>query len=197
MTDTEESAGPMPDRSDESTTTATPSTSRSPRHLATAIGFALAVALGVGGTAAGGYFGWQNHRVGELERSRTEARAAACAYGSVLSTYNATDLDSYFAAVLDRATGAWKQEFESTSADLREVLIQGQVQSTAGTVECAIATSGTDTAEAIVVVDQSIAGVGTQQQPRRGQLSITLSLDKSGDQWLTSKVSSPLLRTNP
>ncbi|MGW5437250.1 hypothetical protein [Nocardia asteroides] len=195
MTDTEESTNTASAQSGESTPT--PSTGRSPRPRKAAIVVALAVALGVAGTAAGGYFGWQNHRADELERARTEARAAACAYGSVLSTYNAADLDSYFAAVLDRATGAWKQEFESTSADLREVLIQGQVQSTAGTVDCAIATSGTDTAEAIVVVDQSIASVGTQQQPRRGQLSITLSLAKSGDRWLTSKVSSPLLRTNP
>ncbi|MGW6725704.1 hypothetical protein ACWF9G_07345 [Nocardia sp. NPDC055029] len=194
MTDIDESTAPAPTESDETDIAAPPSTSP---NRTTAIVVALAVALGVGGTATGGYFGWQNHRAGELERSRTEARAAACAYGSVLSTYNATDIDSYFAAVLDQATGAWKQEFESTSADLREVLIQGQVQSTAGTVDCAIATSGTDTAEAIVVVDQSIASVGTQQQPRRGQLSITLSLAKSGDRWLTSKVSSPLLRTNP
>ncbi|MFI5499534.1 hypothetical protein ACIA5E_10760 [Nocardia asteroides] len=193
MTDTEESEIAAPEQTDESTTAATPSTGR---NRATAIVVALAVALGIGGTAAGGYFGWQNHRAGELDRARTEARAAACAYGSVLSTYNATDLDSYFAAVLGRATGAWKQEFESTSADLRDVLIQGQVQSTAASVDCAIATSGTDTAEAIVVVDQSIASVGTQQQARRGQLSITLSLTKSGDRWLTSKVSSPLLGTN-
>ncbi|MFF2395388.1 hypothetical protein [Nocardia sp. NPDC058114] len=194
MTDTDESTAPAPPESEETDTAAPPPTSR---NRATSIVVALAVALGIGGTAAGGYFGWQNHRASELERSRTEARAAACAYGSVLSTYNATDLDAYFAAVLDRATGAWKQEFESTSADLREVLIQGRVQSTAGTVDCAIATSGTDTAEALVVVDQSIASVGTQQQPRRGQLSITLSLAKSGDRWLTSKVSSPMLRTTP
>lgn len=194
MTDTEDSAVTAPETPEEAGPAAV-SSARRPRT--TAIVVALAIALGIGGGAAGGYFGWQNHRAGELERSRTDARAAACAYGSVLSTYNATDLDAYFTAVLDRATGAWKQEFESTSTDLREVLIQGQVQSTAGSVDCAIATSGADTAEAIVVVDQSIASVGTQQQPRRGQLSITLSLTKSGDRWLTSKVSSPLLRTNP
>ncbi|MEV6218746.1 hypothetical protein [Nocardia sp. NPDC051833] len=194
MTDTDESTAPAAAESEETATAATPSRSR---NRTTSIVVALAVAFGIGGTAGGGYFGWQHHRAGELDRARTEARAAACAYGSVLSTYNATDLDAYFAAVLDRATGAWKQEFESTSADLREVLVQGRVQSTAGTVDCAIATSDTESAEAIVVVDQSIASVGTQQQPRRGQLSITLSLTKSGDRWLTSKVSSPLLRPAP
>ncbi|WP_336087297.1 hypothetical protein [Nocardia sp. SSK8] len=168
-----------------------------PRWRRTGTIVAAALLVGAGGLTAGGWFGWQYQRGTELERSRAEARDAACAYGSLLSTYDAADLDTYFAAVLDHATGAWKQEFESTSGDLRDVLVQGEVTSTAGSVQCAVATGTVDSAEAIVVVDQSITSVGTQQQPRRGQLSITLSLDRSGDRWLTSKVTSPLLRTAP
>ncbi|MFE3543739.1 hypothetical protein ACFXK0_12255 [Nocardia sp. NPDC059177] len=185
MTGTEESAVLDTDQA----------TDTAPPRRRTSVIVAAALLVGAGGLAAGGWFGWQQHRATGLDRARAEAREAACAYGSLLSTYDATDLDTYFAAVLDHATGAWKQEFAATSADLRDVLVQGQVRSSAGTVECAIATGTADSAEAIVVVDQSITSVGTQQQPRRGQLAITLSLDRSGDRWLTSKVSSPLLRT--
>ncbi|MEV0464784.1 hypothetical protein AB0I30_27875 [Nocardia tengchongensis] len=44
-----------------------------------------------------------------------------------------------------------------------------------------------------MVIDQTISSLGTQGRPRRGQLSITLSLEESGDRWLVNKVSSPLL----
>lgn len=163
-----------------------------PRRAMIVIGGALTLATA--GLAAGGYFGWQNHHQRALDHARDSAREAACAYGSVLANYDAANLDSYFAAVLDHATGEWKQEFQATSKDLRDVLTQGQVHSTTGTIQCGIATNDEVSAEAIVVIDQSVASVGTQSQPRRGQLAITLSLAKTGSTWLTSKVSSPLLR---
>ncbi|MEU8898808.1 hypothetical protein [Nocardia sp. NPDC048505] len=171
-------------------------TEHPPRSRRSRALLATAITLAVAGPAAGVYFGWQNHHARELEQARGAAREAACAYGALLANYASTDLDSYFSAVLAGATGEWKKEFEASSTDLREVLAQGQVRSTSGDVHCAIATSGAADAEAIVVIDQSVASVGTQSQPRRGQLSITLSLTKSGDRWLAGKVSSPLLRTS-
>ncbi|MFF2551219.1 hypothetical protein ACFVUS_09460 [Nocardia sp. NPDC058058] len=158
--------------------------------------FAAAAVVLTGAAIAHDVYTWVRSRHAEdLVEAREAARKTACEYGPVLANYDVEHLDTYFAAVLDHATGDWKREFDSTSKDLRDVLVQGQVKSKSGTVDCAISASDANTAAAVVVIDQSVTSVGTQGQPRRGQLAITLSLVKSGDRWLVDKVSSPLLRT--
>ncbi|MEU6560669.1 hypothetical protein [Nocardia nova] len=154
----------------------------------------LVATTALAGTTTAVVFGMKYHRADARDDAREAARRAACAYGPILATYDSKRIDAYFAAVLDRATGAWRQEFDSTSRDLRDVLTQGQVVSEAGTVRCAIESSGDDSAEGILVIDQSISSVGTQGQPRHGQLAITLSLQKDGNRWLVSKVDSPALQ---
>ncbi|MEV0247282.1 hypothetical protein AB0H76_11885 [Nocardia sp. NPDC050712] len=140
-----------------------------------------------------GYYYWQHRQVRELEQAREDARRTACAYAPVMADYDAKNLDTYFAAVLAGATGEWKTEFDATSRDLREVLVQGQVVAKVDTVQCAIETADERTARAVAVVRQTITSLGTNSQPRPGQLTVTLSMEKSGDSWLVNNVSSPVL----
>ncbi|MFE2955548.1 hypothetical protein [Nocardia tengchongensis] len=158
-------------------------------HIAVAASVVVAVASTIGAV----HYYLRDAESHELDRSREAARRAACEYGTALATYKADDIDAYFGTVLARATGDWKKNFDSTSKDLREVLIQGKVESKAGEVRCAIESGTAHSATAVVIIDQTISSLGTQGQPRRGQLSITLSLEESGDRWLVNKVSSPLL----
>ncbi|MGW6423590.1 hypothetical protein ACWF82_13005 [Nocardia sp. NPDC055053] len=134
-----------------------------------------------------------SHRLRSREDARTAAQQAACSYAPVLARYDAKNLDTYFAAVLAGATGDWKTEFDATSEDLRDVLTQGQVVSTVGTVRCAIESADETTAQAVAVISQTITSLGTKGTPTPGQLSVTMSLRKDADRWLVSKVSSPML----
>ncbi|WP_278265858.1 hypothetical protein [Nocardia sp. AG03] len=146
--------------------------------------------------AASGIAVWSavdNHHLRSREDARTAAQQAACAYAPTLARYDAKDLDTYFAAVLAGATGEWKSEFDATSKDLRDVLVQGQVVSTVGTVECALTSADESSAEAVAVIHQTITSLGTQGAPTPGQLAVTMSLRKDADRWLISKVGSPLL----
>lgn len=156
--------------------------------------FAATALVAVAATAAGAYFGTKYTHLHERDEARESARQAACAYGPVLANYDAKSLDTYFSAVLARATGDWHQEFDSTSKDLREVLTQGQVVSKADSVSCAVESGDDTTARALLIIDQSISSVGTQGQPRSGRLAITLSLRKLGDRWLVNKVDSPAIQ---
>ncbi|MFE3227808.1 hypothetical protein [Nocardia sp. NPDC059228] len=131
-----------------------------------------------------------HHR--DLLTAQEQARAAACKYAPLLATYDAKNLDAYFTAVLDSATGDWRKQFDSTSKDLRDVLTQGQVVSKATDVQCAVRTADRDSAEAIVVIGQTITSLGTQGKPAPGQLSMVMRLERSGDRWLVNKVNSPL-----
>ncbi|WP_245721903.1 hypothetical protein [Nocardia crassostreae] len=152
-----------------------------------------AVALVLGAAVGSSVFFFVQDRDKQaLLDAREAARTAACAYAPKLATYDAKDLDAYFTGVLDGATGDWHKQFDSTSKDLREVLTQGEVVSKATDVQCAIRTSDEDSAEAIVVIGQTITSLGTQNKPAPGQLSMVMRLERSGDRWLVNKVNSPL-----
>ncbi|MCP2290524.1 Mce-associated membrane protein [Nocardia amikacinitolerans] len=153
-----------------------------------------AVAVLLGGTIAStGYFFVQNKDNEALLAAHDEARAAACAYAPVLANYDAKNLDAYFSAVLDGATGDWKKQFDDTSRELKEVLSQGEVVSKTNDVQCAVKSGDETSAEAIVVIGQTITSVGTQGKPAPGQLSMVMRMAKVDGKWLVNKVNSPLV----
>ncbi|WP_370010761.1 hypothetical protein [Nocardia cyriacigeorgica] len=146
----------------------------------------------VAGAASTLYFYMQDRDKEAVLAAQEEARQAACAYAPVLANYDAKNLDPYFSAVLDGATGDWRKQFEATSQELREVLAQGQVVSAASDVQCAIKSGDQTSAEAIVVIGQTITSLGTQGQPAPGQLSMVMRMEKSGDRWLVNDMNAPL-----
>ncbi|KZM69975.1 hypothetical protein [Nocardia terpenica] len=159
------------------------------RGLAVAAGVIVAAAALIGSNV---YFYFQDRHSRDLLDAREEARLAACAYAPILANYDAKNLDAYFAAVSSGATGDWKKQFESTTGDLRDVLKQGQVNSHVTDTQCAIRSGDAHSAEAIVVIGQTITSVGTQGKPEPGQLSMVMWLEKSGNRWLINKLNSPL-----
>lgn len=165
-----------------------PAVSRGKLVAAGSIG---AIALGAA-VGAAGYFFVQNSGNEALLAAHEEARRAACDYAPRLADYDAKNLDVYFAAVLDGATGDWHQQFDDTSRELREVLTEGQVVSKVQHVECAIKTGDETSAEAVIMIGQTITSVGTQGQASPGQLSMVLRMEKTDGRWLVNQVDSPL-----
>ncbi|GGK34054.1 hypothetical protein [Nocardia camponoti] len=161
-----------------------------------AIRSAIAVVLG-SSIAASVFFFVQNSNTQDLLTAEREAREAACRYAPVLADYDSKHLDTYFTAVLDGATGDWKKQFSSTSTELRDVLVHGAVTSKVTDTQCAIRTADTESAEAIVVIGQTISSVGTDNKPKPGQLSMVLHLRKVDDKWLVDKLNSPLATPAP
>ncbi|MBB5915152.1 Mce-associated membrane protein [Nocardia transvalensis] len=161
------------------------------RRTAIALRAAAAVLLGAAvGSSIFFYLQDRDHRA-TLD-AHEDARRAACAYGPVVSTYDADHLDQYVTNVLAGATGDWRKQFESSSKDLGEVFTKGQVVSKSTDVQCAIRGGDRTSAEAIVVIGQSITSVGTQGKPEPGQLSMIMRLEKDGDRWLVNKINTPL-----
>ncbi|WP_083884315.1 hypothetical protein [Nocardia higoensis] len=165
-----------------------PAASRGKLVAAGSIG---AIALGAA-VGAAGYFFVQNSQNEALLAAHEEARQAACDYAPRLADYDAKNLDAYFAGVLDGATGDWHEQFDDTSRELREVLTEGQVVSKVQHVECAIKTGDETSAEAVIMIGQTITSVGTQGQASPGQLSMILRMEKTDGRWLVNQVDSPL-----
>lgn len=161
-----------------------------PRGLIAAL--AVAVVLLIGAVGVAGYLFVQERNKAETLAAHDEARQAACSYAPVLAAYDAKNLDPYFAAVLAGATGDWKKEFETTTSELREALVAGQVVSTAGDIECAVKSADATSAEVVVVIGQTISSLGTQGQPAPGQLSMVMRMEKTDGRWLVNQMITPL-----
>jgi Mce-associated membrane protein len=152
---------------------------------------AAAIVLGAS-VAASVYLFVENKDSKDLLSAQQQAREAACHYGPVLADYDSKSLDTYFRAVLDGATGDWKKQFESTSAELRDALTQGEVVSKSTDTQCALRSGDETAAEAIVVIGTTISSLGTEHKAKPGQLSMMLSLRNDDGRWLVEKVNSPL-----
>lgn len=159
------------------------------RLLALRAGAATVLAAAV---ATSGYLYVENKESKDLLAAQQQAREAACRYAPVLADYDSADLDGYFADVLAGATGDWKKQFESTSTELREALVQGEVVSKTTDTQCALRTGDEHTAEAIVVIGTTVASLGTERKAKPGQLSMVLGLRNEDGRWLVETVNSPL-----
>lgn len=156
------------------------------------VGLAVAMLLLIGALGIAGYLFAQNRDKAETLTAYQDAREAACRYAPVLANYDAKNLDPYFAAVLTGATGDWKKEFETTTSELREALVAGQVVSTAGDIQCAVKSADARSAEVVVVIGQTIASLGTGGQAAPGQLSMVMRMEKTDGRWLVNQMITPL-----
>ena len=157
------------------------------------LGLRGATAIVLGASVATSVFLFvENKSNTDLLEAQQQAREAACHYAPALADYDSKNLDTYFKAVLAGATGDWKKQFESTSTELRDALTQGEVVSKVTDTQCAIRTGDENSAEAIVVIGQTISSLGTEHKPKPGQLSMVLRLHNDNGRWLVEKVNSPL-----
>ncbi|MFI9510508.1 hypothetical protein [Nocardia sp. NPDC052566] len=163
------------------------------RKTAVALRGAAAVAFGAT-VGAAVFFYTQNSDNKAIIDAHESARQAACAYAPVLANYDAKSLDPFVAAVLDGATGDWKKQFDDTSKQLREALSQAQVVSRVSDVQCAIKSGDETSAEAIVVIGQTITSLGTNGKPAPGQLSMVMRMVNVDGKWLVNKMNSPLVQ---
>ncbi|MGW1743015.1 hypothetical protein ACWCPQ_29895 [Nocardia sp. NPDC001965] len=154
--------------------------------------FVAAAVLLLGAVGVAGYLYVQERDKSTTLAAYEEARQAACRYAPVLANYDAKNLDPYFSAVAAGATGDWKKEFETTTAELREALVAGQVVSTAGDIQCAVKSADATSAETVVVIGQTISSLGTRGQPAPGQLSMVMRMQKIDGNWLVDQMITPL-----
>ncbi|PKV98410.1 hypothetical protein [Nocardia fluminea] len=157
------------------------------------LGLRGAAAIVLGASVATSVFLFvENKNSTDLLDAQQQAREAACRYAPALADYDSKNLDTYFKAVLDGATGDWKKQFESTSTELRDALTQGEVVSKVTDAQCALRSGDENSAEAIVVIGTTIASLGTEQKPKPSQLSMVFDLRNDDGRWLVEKVNSPL-----
>lgn len=156
------------------------------RAAATACGGALLVVAVV----ATALMGWQLRKQREVDEAGQQALAVAQQYAIVLTSVDAGNLDQNFSAVLNGATGEFKDMYSQSSSQLRQVLIDSKARAQGKVIAAGIKSATTHKVEVMVFLDQSVTN-SLNPQPRLDRNRIILTMEKVGGRWLASKVDLP------
>ncbi|OBH19559.1 Mce protein [Mycolicibacter terrae] len=160
---------------------------RKPRAALATWGMAAAY-LVVFGLAGGlGWQLWQQHRV---SAAAAAGQRAAEDYAQVLTSIDSDRVDDDFAAVLNGATGDFKDTYTKASVQLRQLLIDNKASAQGKVVDSAVQSGSTDKVVVLLMVDQTVTNT-TRPDPRVDRSRMKMTMQKVDGRWLASKVELP------
>lgn len=148
----------------------------------------IAVFLALAGTT--GFLGWQLWQERQVVRAADEARQAATEYAQVLTSIDSEKVDENFDAVLDGATGEFKDMYSQSSAQLRQLLIDNKAAAHGVVLESAVQSAEKDKVVVLLFVDQSVSNTSVPD-PRIDRSRIKMTMEHVDDRWRASKVELP------
>lgn len=169
----------------ESTASARP---RPPWKRYARIGLAAAVFAGAFGLAGGlGWKLWDQHTVAQAGDT---AQQTAVDYAHVLTSIDSDRVDQNFAAVLNGATGDFKDMYTKASVQLRQLLIDNKAAAEGVVVDSAVQSESSDKVVVLLLVDQKVTN-SERPDPRVDRTRMKMTMEKVDDHWLASKVELP------
>lgn len=176
-----------PDDRPDAPGSAAPDPSGGRRPVVTALLAVLLLAVAAG-AALGTYRLLDEWRDGGVEAARAAALAAARQEALNLIAVDGTDTDADIAAVLAGATGAFKADFTSRSADLKRVITGAKVTSSElKVVEAAVVRADEESATVIVAADSIVKNAAKPDGAPRSYRML-LDLELVDGRWLTSSL---------
>lgn len=140
--------------------------------------------------AAAGYLGWQLWQERQVAQAGQEARQAATDYAQVLTSIDSAKVDENFDAVLDGATGEFKDMYSQSSEQLRQLLIDNKASAHGVVLESAVQSATKDKAVILLFVDQSVTNTNVPD-PRIDRSRIKMTMEYVDGRWRASKVELP------
>ncbi|WP_082958092.1 hypothetical protein [Mycobacterium alsense] len=156
------------------------------RWLAVA-GVVVVVALSV---TAAVVLGWKLKTQRAVADAGQQALVAAQQYAVALTSVDSNKLDENFAAVLNGATGEFKDMYSQSSAQLKQLLLDNKANSHGTVVAAGIKSATKDKVEVMLFVDQSVTNT-LNPQPRMDRSRIIVTMERVNGRWLASKVDLP------
>lgn len=160
---------------------------RSRRRTAAMAGVAAAYLVVFGLVAGLGWQLWQQHRVAAAAAA---GQRAAVDYAQVLTSIDSDRVDDDFAAVLNGATGDFKDTYTKASVELRQLLIDNKASAQGVVVDSAVQSESTDTVVVLLMVNQTVSNT-TRPDPRVDRSRMKMTMQKVDGRWLASKVELP------
>ncbi|KUI46828.1 hypothetical protein AU198_01205 [Mycobacterium sp. GA-1199] len=161
---------------------------RRPNRKIVALG--LGALLVVGSLAISAVLAIDLKREREVSDAGQQALAAAQQYAVVLTSVDAAKLDENFTAVLDGATGEFKQMYSESSSQLKQALIDNKARADGKVIAAGIKSATKDKVEVMLFLDQSVTNA-LNPEPRLDRNRIIITMEKVDGRWLASDVVLP------
>lgn len=156
---------------------------RTPRNAGLAAVYVAAFALA-------GTLGWQLWCQHRIEAAGAAGQRAAVEYAQVLTSIDSNNVDDGFAAVLNGATGDFKDTYTKASVELRQLLIDNKATAQSVVVDSAVQSESQDQVVVLLMVDQKITNTA-RPDPRIDRSRMKMTVQKVDGRWLASKVELP------
>ena len=157
------------------------------RPKLTAVLAGIAILLSAGLLAVSGYMMWFVHRADGEQQRRAEFSAAASQAAVTLMSIDSAKAQDNVKQIVDNSTGQFKEDIESSAADLVKAAQDSKATTKATVRSAAVHSMGTDSAVVLVSTATTVSNsTGANQQPRNWRLSVTMVQD--GGQIKMSKV---------
>lgn len=151
---------------------------------------AAVIAVFVALVALSGFLGWQLWQQREVAQAGEQARQQATEYAEVLTSIDSAKVDENFDAVLDGATGEFKDMYSQSSEQLRQLLIDNKATAHGVVVESAVQSATKDKVVVLLFVDQSVTNTNVPD-PRMDRSRIKMTMEYVDGRWRASKVELP------
>lgn len=151
---------------------------------------ALVVAVYGGAVGLAGGLGWKLWDEHQVSRAGQAAQRTAVNYAQVLTSIDSNQVDQNFSAVLDGATGEFKDTYTKASAQLRQLLIDNKATAHGTVVASAIQSQTKNKVVVLLMVDQTVSNaVRPDGRVDRSRMKVTM--ENVGGRWLASNVELP------
>ncbi|MGV9633139.1 hypothetical protein ACWDO0_03055 [Nocardia rhamnosiphila] len=148
------------------------------------------VILAVAALAFAGFLGWQLKKESDLDSSARAAADAARAYGVTLTSVDSNSLDHDFTAVLDGATGEFKDMYTRSSGQLRQLLMDNKATGEGTVLDAAVKSATPTKVEVLLFIDQTVTNAAAPD-PRVDRSRVSMTMELVDGRWLASRVYLP------
>ena len=155
------------------------------RILLVTVGLVAVVAIAVAVV-----FGWKLAQANAVDDASAAALDAARSYAVVLTSVSSDDLDSNFAAVLDGATGEFKDMYAQSSEQLRQLLVDNNATAEGVVIDAGIKSATATEVEVLLFVDQTVTNT-VSPEPRLDRSRVVMTMELVDGRWLASDVTLP------
>ncbi|MFE3543964.1 hypothetical protein ACFXK0_13440 [Nocardia sp. NPDC059177] len=150
----------------------------------------LLAVVAVAAVIAAAVLWWRLDEKSDTEAAAAAGLAAAKAYAVTLTSVDSGNLDRDFTAVLDGATGEFKDTYSRSSGQLRQLLLENKATGKGTVLDAAVKSASPTKVETILFVDQTVTNTVTPD-PRVDRSRVVMTMELVDGRWLASRVSLP------
>ncbi|MFI2336641.1 hypothetical protein ACH474_24920 [Nocardia rhamnosiphila] len=148
------------------------------------------IILAVAALAFAGFLGRQLKKENALDSAAHAATDAARTYAVTLTSVDSNNLDHDFTAVLDGATGEFKDMYTRSSGRLRQLLMDNKATGEGTVLDAAVKSATPTKVEVLLFIDQTVTNAAAPD-PRVDRSRVAMTMELVDGRWLASRVYLP------